>query len=66
MKAFKIIAMALFAGIVTGCSGISAHKTFTPLDFILPGLLQNDPAVPVDAPVTNSIVLTACADQTPK
>jgi len=27
----------------TGCSGINASKSFSPLDFLLPGLLQNQP-----------------------
>jgi hypothetical protein len=28
---------------VTGCSGINVSKSVSPLDFILPGLLQTDP-----------------------
>jgi hypothetical protein len=29
--------------LVAGCSGINASKSVSPLDFILPGLLQADP-----------------------
>jgi hypothetical protein len=45
--------------LATGCGGIQASKTITPLDFILPGLLQtepppaptSDPSVPEAEPV---------------
>jgi hypothetical protein len=39
----RIRATALLALIVcgTGCSGIHASKSVSPLDFILPGLVQN-------------------------
>lgn len=33
------------AGLVTGCSGINATKSVSPLDFLLPGLMQNDKPV---------------------
>jgi hypothetical protein len=36
-----------------GCGGVSASKTISPLDFLLPGILRNDP------PQTNApVVLT--------
>jgi hypothetical protein len=28
----------------TGCSGIHASKSISPLDFFLPGIMKNDPA----------------------
>jgi hypothetical protein len=44
--------------LVAGCGGITASKTITPLDFILPGILQADPppaqpdrASPIEGPV---------------
>ena len=42
------IAVLLVAtALLSGCSGISATKSISPLDFLLPGLLKNDsPAVP--------------------
>jgi hypothetical protein len=35
--------------IVAGCGGIQASKSVSPIDFILPGLLQADPP-PADSP----------------
>jgi hypothetical protein len=29
--------------LVAGCSGINASKSFSPLDFFLPGLIKADP-----------------------
>ena len=47
--------LLVVAGLVTGCSGINASKSISPLDFLLPGLhLQNDQPglmVPNGAPV---------------
>jgi hypothetical protein len=43
-----MVIMALGA---TGCGGVSASKTVSPLDFIMPGLLKNDaPAGGTNAP----------------
>jgi hypothetical protein len=41
-----------------GCGGIRASKSFSPLDFILPGLLQADPppAAPTDPAAPNGPV----------
>jgi len=36
-----IAATGLLLG--AGCSGINATKTISPLDFLLPGILQADP-----------------------
>jgi hypothetical protein len=39
--------LALIAAAGHGCSGINASKSVSPLDFFLPGLLQNEPPEPV-------------------
>jgi hypothetical protein len=40
-----IVALAVI--ITSGCSGINASKSISPLDFLLPGLhVKNDPAPP--------------------
>jgi hypothetical protein len=36
--------------LVAGCGGINASKTISPLDFLLPGLIQADPIVPPATP----------------
>jgi len=36
-----------------GCGGISASRTVSPLDFLLPGIMRNDP------PQTNAPVVVA-------
>jgi hypothetical protein len=39
--------LLLFALLLTGCSGINASKSISPLDFLLPGLhIRNDPPAP--------------------
>jgi hypothetical protein len=44
--------MALLALGTAGCGGISASKSVSPLDFIMPGILKNDaPAACTNAPV---------------
>jgi hypothetical protein len=47
--------MTTFVGVtalITGCSGIHASKSVSPLDFILPGLMKNDAPTP---PANNGI-----------
>jgi hypothetical protein len=39
--------VALTAIIGSGCSGIYASKSISPIDFILPCLVQNAPATPI-------------------
>ena len=50
--------LATFALMLAGCGGISASRTVSPLDFLLPGIIKADPAPapqnPV-APVTNTV-----------
>jgi hypothetical protein len=38
-----IVFCPLLLIIAAGCGGISASKTVSPLDFLLPGLMQSDP-----------------------
>ncbi len=49
---------ALIIILGAGCSGINASRSVSPLDFILPGLLQNKPSDKNDSivaiPQTNS------------
>ena len=47
----------------TGCSGINTSKSFSPLDFLLPGMLhiQNGPEKRTVPEATNSIVSLAQA-----
>lgn len=53
-----LASLASFALLGSGCGGISASKTVSPLDFLLPGIIKADPMSaphnPV-APVTNTV-----------
>jgi hypothetical protein len=45
---WKILSLATFvalAMVVDGCGGISASRTVSPLDFLLPGLMKASPPV---------------------
>ena len=55
------LAFALLAAVATGCSGINASKSVSPLDFILPGLMQNSPPSSVIPVETNTVPLLAQA-----
>lgn len=55
------LAFAFIAVLATGCSGINATKSVSPLDFILPGLLQNCPPPPVNPVKIKSVPLLASA-----
>jgi hypothetical protein len=46
--------VALIALVGSGCSGINASKSISPLDFILPGLMQNVPATPAISDTINA------------
>jgi hypothetical protein len=59
------LAFALVAALATGCSGINASKSISPLDFILPGLMQNSPPSPVIPIQTNTVPLLAKASLIP-
>jgi hypothetical protein len=45
---------AFIAAVGSGCSGINASKSLSPLDFILPGLMQSVPPAPVIPSATNA------------
>jgi len=69
LKRFRKL-LPLGAGVVllvaTGCSGISASRSFSPLDFILPGLIQNqDTNAAPQSIVENQKALTASAGPAP-
>ena len=59
-KLVQLAACATLAVFATGCGGINASKSVSPLDFILPGLLKTapQPATPPGNP-TNSVQLVA-------
>ena len=57
--------LALVAAIATGCSGINVSKSVSPLDFLLPGLMQNRPASPVIPGETSTVLLLAQASHVP-
>ena len=42
--------------LLTGCGGITATKSVSPLDFLLPGLLKNDEPAPLIPDATNTLV----------
>jgi len=55
--------MIVTLGLATGgCGGFSASKTVSPLDFLVPGILKNNPAPDTNAPsgfLRNSNVLAS-------
>ena len=65
LAAGQALAFALIAMVATGCSGINVSKSISPLDFILPGLMQNGPASPLIPINTNTIPLLAQANFVP-
>ena len=42
--------------LASGCSGINASRSVSPLDFLLPGLMKADPAPMPTNPVSPEIV----------
>lgn len=48
--------LLLIAAVNCGCSGINMTKSVSPLDFLLPGLLQNDPPGPLIPASTNVLL----------
>ena len=56
---------ALIAALATGCSGINASKSVSPIDFLLPGLMQNCPPSPLIPIQTNTVPLLAQASPVP-
>jgi len=54
----QCVAGAILVLVTAGCGGINASKSVSPLDFILPGLIQNQPVQPI-LPPTNSVSVVA-------
>jgi len=48
--------LLLIAAVNCGCSGINMSKSVSPLNFLLPGLLQNNPPQPLIPAATNVLV----------
>ena len=48
-KCIPLAAMLLALAGGAGCSGVRYSKSVSPLDFILPGLMQNTPPSPADS-----------------
>lgn len=59
-KLVQLAGCATLAMFATGCGGINASKSVSPLDFILPGLIKTGPQ-PVNPPasLTNSVQVFA-------
>jgi hypothetical protein len=63
---FTLLGGVIIAALGTGCSGINASKSVSPLDFLMPGLhIQNSPPLPVIPSETNSLPLLAQASPLP-
>lgn len=59
-KLVQLAGYAMLAAVATGCGGINASKSVSPLDFILPGLIRTGPQpVPPAASQTNSVQVVA-------
>jgi hypothetical protein len=46
--------LALIAVVGSGCSGINVSKSVSPINFLLPALMQNAPATPLIPGATNA------------
>jgi len=63
-RALSPFFLCLAVAVLTGCSGINASKSISPLDFLIPGAggflhpMNNPQPLPVPA-VTNSTVVVA-------
>ena len=61
---FTILLAASLGVTGAGCSGLSASRSVSPLDFLLPGLhIQNHPTVPILPQETNAPVRLAHASE---
>jgi hypothetical protein len=60
-KWFRAVALAGLLFVGGGCSGIRASKSISPLDFILPGLMQNETPAPKEVPASTPPELLASA-----
>jgi hypothetical protein len=51
---WKFLSLSLLTAVsllTAGCGGISASKSVSPLDFLLPGIIKSDPATVPQNPV---------------
>ena len=56
------VTLGLIGAVASGCSGINASKSVSPMDFLLPGLhIQNSPPSPAIPIETNTMLLLAQA-----
>jgi hypothetical protein len=63
---FYALGFALIAVALTGCSGINASKSVSPIDFLLPGLhIQNSPPSPAIPSETNAVPVLAQSSPAP-
>ena len=65
LAAVHTLALALVAVLASGCSGINASKSVSPIDFLLPGLMQNCPPSPLIPIQTNTVPMLAQASPVP-
>lgn len=54
LRFIPIVVAALAVAGGSGCGGVSASKSISPLDFILPGLTENPKRPPENAIITNT------------
>ncbi|MCX6924899.1 MAG: hypothetical protein NT154_17055 [Verrucomicrobia bacterium] len=66
LATLRVGGACVLALIAAGCSGINASHAVSPLDFFMPGLLQNHPASPILPLETNSVTLLAQASPVPR
>ena len=59
-KLVQVVGCAILAVCTAGCGGLNAGGSVSPLDFLLPGLIQNRPA-PATPPAnsTNTVAVVA-------
>lgn len=58
-KLAQLVGVAILAVGTAGCGGINAGKSVSPLDFILPGLIQTGPPPANPPATTNSVQVVA-------
>ena len=63
MKTKLAILFGALAVLASGCSGINATKSISPLDFLLPGLMQNTPAQPEPATPADDSLLAGSPEE---
>ncbi len=56
LRTWSTLGLLITLGLGSGCGGITATKSVSPLNFLLPGLLKADPPQPVGLDATNNLV----------